>query len=232
MITEDQIVFAPFRLDPMNAQLWRDNDEIILRPKTFEVLRYLAEHTGQLVTKAALLDAVWAELAVGDTMPAICVGELRKALCDKASMPQFIETIHRRGYRFIAKVVMAAPPDTTIMPPARPRTPAAIMVGREAELAQTRGWFANMLGGVRQVIFVSGEPGIGKTTFVRAFLDDVASTAHFARWLEARGRSIAARVRLAEIYNSFTEGFDTLPLQEAKTLLDELNKKPTRSRRR
>jgi DNA-binding winged helix-turn-helix (wHTH) protein len=158
----------------VNAQLWRDNEEIILRPKTFEVLRYLAEHPAQLVTKAALLDAVWAELAVGDTMPAICVGELRKALGDKARTPHFIETIHRRGYRFIAKVTMAAAPATAIVPPALPRSPAPIMVGRETELGQMREWFVNMLGSVRQVICVAGEPGIGKSTFVRAFLDGVA----------------------------------------------------------
>jgi DNA-binding winged helix-turn-helix (wHTH) protein len=138
MITKDQLVFAPFRLDPVNGQLWRDNEEIILRPKTFEVLRYLAEHPGQLVTKAALLDAVWAELAVGDTMPAICIGELRKALGDTARMPQFIETIHRRGYRFIAKVTTATTPATEITSPP-PRSPALIMVGREAELAQMHG---------------------------------------------------------------------------------------------
>jgi len=174
MTTKDQLVFSPFRLDPMNVQLWRDNEEIVLRPKTFEVLRYLAEHPGQLVTKTALLDAVWAELAVGDSMPAICVGELRKALGDNAKRPHVIETIHRRGYRFIAKVTMAAPSKTTIMDLAPSRGSASFMVGREAELIQMRGWFANMLGGIRQVIFIAGEPGIGKTTFVRAFLDDVA----------------------------------------------------------
>jgi TolB-like protein len=93
-----------FRLDLVNAQLWRDNEEIVLRPKTFEVLRYLTGHPRQLVTKTALLDAVWAGVTVGDSMPAICIGELRKVLGDDARTPHFIETVHGRGYRFIAEV--------------------------------------------------------------------------------------------------------------------------------
>jgi len=52
--------FGPFRLDPEGANLWRGAREIILRRKTFDVLVYLVDHSGQLITKAALLDAVWA----------------------------------------------------------------------------------------------------------------------------------------------------------------------------
>ena len=69
-----------------------------------EVLRHLIENRAQLVTKAALLDAVWPEVAVSDSMPALCVTELRKALGDDAATPHFIETVHGRGYRFIAQV--------------------------------------------------------------------------------------------------------------------------------
>jgi DNA-binding winged helix-turn-helix (wHTH) protein len=71
MRTEHSLLFHSFRLDPANAQLWRDDEEIVLRPKTFEVLRHLVEHPGQLVTKDALLDAIWAGVAVSDSMPAI-----------------------------------------------------------------------------------------------------------------------------------------------------------------
>ena len=68
------------------------------------MLRHLLENRAQLVTKAALLDAVWPEVAVSDSMPALCVTELRKALGDDAATPHFIETVHGRGYRFIAQV--------------------------------------------------------------------------------------------------------------------------------
>src|SRR5277367_2883057 len=103
-MTGEVRVFPPFRLDSDNARLWRGLKEIRLRHKTFAVLRCLAERPGQLVTKAALLDAVWPDVSVSDSMPAISVRELRKALGDSAHTPRFIETVQRRGYRFIADV--------------------------------------------------------------------------------------------------------------------------------
>jgi DNA-binding winged helix-turn-helix (wHTH) protein len=102
---------------------------IPLRLKTFEVRRYLVDHPRQLVTKAALLDAVWAELAVSDTMPAICVGELRKALGDEAKTPRFIETVHGREYRFIAKVTTVAAPAVALKRVSVSSGPAPIIVG-------------------------------------------------------------------------------------------------------
>jgi DNA-binding winged helix-turn-helix (wHTH) protein/predicted ATPase len=169
------LLFGPFRLDPLNAQLWRGSQEIALRPKTFEVLRHLVDRPGQLVTKAALLDAVWAEVAVSDSMPAVCVKELRKALGDGARTPKFIETIHRRGYRFIAEVTTAEAKKASSLPSAKtPRTPAAIMVGRDLELEKLRHWYSQTLEGHRRVIFVSGEAGIGKSTFVNSFMDSIA----------------------------------------------------------
>jgi DNA-binding winged helix-turn-helix (wHTH) protein len=83
--------FPLYRLDPANAQLWRDDQEISPRPNTFEILRYLVEHPGLLVTKAMLLYAVWTEVAVSDTMPATCVAELRRLLGDDARNPRFID---------------------------------------------------------------------------------------------------------------------------------------------
>ena len=98
MGTQPHRFFPPFRLDRENAQLWRGDQEIRLRRKTFDVLLYLVDHPGQLVTKAALLDTIWAEVTVSDSMPATCVAELRKALGDEARLPRFIETAHGRGY--------------------------------------------------------------------------------------------------------------------------------------
>ena len=82
-------LFPPFRLDSHNEQLWRGSEEIRLRRKTFAVLRHLVERPGQLVTKAALLDAVWPDVSVSDSMPAISVRELRKALGDAVQAPRF-----------------------------------------------------------------------------------------------------------------------------------------------
>jgi DNA-binding winged helix-turn-helix (wHTH) protein len=64
------------------------------------MLHYLIENRAQLVTKAALLDALWPTVTVSDSAPGICVAELRKALSDNPVTPHFIETVHGRGYRF------------------------------------------------------------------------------------------------------------------------------------
>ena len=89
--------FASFRLDSANEQLWHGRREIRLSRKTFEVLRYLVEHPAQLVAKAALLDVIWPQVIVSDSMPGICVAELRKALGDDPTAPRFIETVIGRG---------------------------------------------------------------------------------------------------------------------------------------
>ena len=81
-----------------------ETEEIPLRPKTFAVLRYLVEHPEQLVTKEELLDAVWAETVVGEDALTGCMRDLRKVLGDEARPPQYIETVHGRGFRFIGEV--------------------------------------------------------------------------------------------------------------------------------
>jgi hypothetical protein len=77
----------PICLDLANECLWRGVQAIPLRPKTFAVLRYLLDHPGQLVTKAALLDAVWPAIAVGDGGLMVCMHELRRALGDNPKAP-------------------------------------------------------------------------------------------------------------------------------------------------
>jgi DNA-binding winged helix-turn-helix (wHTH) protein len=123
--------FSPFRLDALNAQVWRGDQQISLRRKTFDVLLYLVDHPGQLVTKAALLDAVWAGVTVSDSMPAICIKELRKALGDEAKTPRLIETVHGRGYRFVGKLTGDAPAEATWKPLAVAKSSRPIVVGRE-----------------------------------------------------------------------------------------------------
>src|SRR5262245_50533533 len=99
--------FEPFRLDARNAQLWRGAEVIRLTGKALAVLCYLVEHGGQLVTKDELFTAVWPGVVVSDSALVACISELRRALGDTRKTPQFIETVHGRGYRFIAPVSTA-----------------------------------------------------------------------------------------------------------------------------
>jgi DNA-binding winged helix-turn-helix (wHTH) protein/tetratricopeptide (TPR) repeat protein len=178
MTSEPSLSFGPFRLDAATESIWRDGEEIRLRPRTLAVLRYLAERPGRVITKEELLQAVWGEVAVGDAALAVCVGEIRKALGDEARMPRFVETVHRRGYRFIGVVGAAAAS-------AEPELPR--LVGREAELARLRGWMERALRGERQIVFVTGEPGIGKSALVEAFLASLPGADEF--W-SARGQCL------------------------------------------
>src|SRR5262245_37648633 len=110
--------FGPFRLDPANESVTSHGRPIRLRPKSFALLAHLAGAAGRLVTKHDLLDALWPDSFVGDAALKTCMREIRKALGDDARKPAYVETAHRRGYRFIAHVEPAQPPvDSPFAPP-------------------------------------------------------------------------------------------------------------------
>jgi DNA-binding winged helix-turn-helix (wHTH) protein len=122
------LYFPPFRLDPSNERLWRETLEISLRPKTFAMLRYLVEHAEQLVTKEELLNAVWAETVVGEDALTGCIRELRKVFGEEAKQPRYIETVHRRGFRFIAPVTSAELPVSSAPALPLPDKPSLIVL--------------------------------------------------------------------------------------------------------
>jgi DNA-binding winged helix-turn-helix (wHTH) protein/tetratricopeptide (TPR) repeat protein len=174
------IEFLPYRLDPRAGRLWRGNQPVALRPKAWELLRHLVEHPGALVTKGELHAAVWGDTVVSDDTLTRTLAELRLALRDDARSPRIIETVHRRGFRFIARLhessgedPAAASPD---VPASAPEAGTATLVGREAELARLWALFRQASGGERQVVFVEGEAGMGKSALVDAFLDAVRAT--------------------------------------------------------
>jgi predicted ATPase/DNA-binding winged helix-turn-helix (wHTH) protein len=171
-------------LDLANECLRRGSQVTSLRPKTFTVLQCLVEHADQLVPKAALFDAVWPETAVSDNVLMVCIRELRRALHDDLKTPQFIQTVHRRGYRFIGTITPATEPQAEhqaksllyLAPKSNPLSTqhlalsAVSLVGREQELAHLHGWLTRARSGMRQVVLVTGEAGLGKTTLVDTFL--------------------------------------------------------------
>jgi predicted ATPase len=100
-----------------------------------------------------------------------CVREIRKALGDSPQAPRFIQTVHRRGYQFIGKVVSSQPSVASRRKQREGNWPLTThLVGREPELAQLQKWLKRALNGARQLVFVTGEAGIGKTTVVDAFV--------------------------------------------------------------
>ncbi|WP_260483184.1 winged helix-turn-helix domain-containing protein [Sphingomicrobium flavum] len=98
----DLIHFADFTLDPAAHQLRRDGAPVALQPRPFDLLALLAANPGRLFSKDELFEAVWPGVTVGDEALTQAIKEVRKALVDDAANPRFIETVPKRGYRFIA----------------------------------------------------------------------------------------------------------------------------------
>jgi DNA-binding winged helix-turn-helix (wHTH) protein len=158
-------LFGPFRLDTVNQCLWRAEARMPLTPKAFDVLRYLVERADRLVTQEEILDALWSETYVNPEGIRKYILEIRKVLGDQRRPPLFIETLPKRGYQFIAKVA-----DEQMFTRSGGASKAAgNIVGRDAALAQLSEHFEKACNGQRQVIFVTGEAGIGKTTLVDMF---------------------------------------------------------------
>lgn len=174
-----------FRFDRVNERLWCEAYPVRVRRKTLAVLRVLMQQPGQVVTSQALYTAVWPETTVSAGVLRVCIRELRTALHDTTTPPRFIENVHRRGYRFIARLLMEDPAEVVFtaagaaVPALQPPVP---LVGRQAEVAQLDAWFARAQKGQRQVVCITGEPGIGKTALVTAFCHHL-STSHSRVWL-------------------------------------------------
>src|SRR5215510_3924887 len=103
-VAGQQIAFDAFHMDVGRHRLWRGEQEIPLRPKAWDVLCYLLERPGLLVTKEVLHRAMWPDTVVSDDTLTKVIAELRQALGDNSRSPRVIETVHGRGFRVVAEV--------------------------------------------------------------------------------------------------------------------------------
>jgi TolB-like protein/DNA-binding winged helix-turn-helix (wHTH) protein/Flp pilus assembly protein TadD len=122
--------FKTFRLDTENHLLWRNGDRVPVAPKAFDVLAYLVEHAGQLVTPDEILEALWSEKYVNPEVLRRYILEIRRTLGDRPDNPEFIETLPKRGYRFVAPVI----DESTVEPPDLPASPAAAGLATEEKV--------------------------------------------------------------------------------------------------
>jgi DNA-binding winged helix-turn-helix (wHTH) protein/predicted ATPase len=190
-----QFCFHEFRLDLHDERLWRRGENVPLGHKAFGVLVRLLSEPGQLVTKYELVASAWPDTAVGDAVLTTAMRELRLALGDDARSPRFIETVHGRGYRFIAPVHAAN--TSTPLP-----LVSDVLVGREQELAQLHALHEVAQQGTRRIALIAGEAGIGKTTLVDAFVAGVVE----------EGRTVVGHGQCVEQYGA---GEAYLPILEA-----------------
>lgn len=120
--------FGPFQVDRAAYRVTRDGRPVDLTPKLLDLLLLLADNAGNLVTKETLLDALWPGANVTDNALTQAVSELRQALGDPASAPQYIKTVARRGYRFVGAIDTGSAPTPGAAPSVPERDPAAIAV--------------------------------------------------------------------------------------------------------
>ena len=174
---------SSFRIDVGNMCVWRRNgagadERLELTPKAFDVLRYLVENPGRLVSHGELLTGVWRDVHVQPEVLKSYILAIRTALGDNSASPRFIETRRGRGYRFIGPVSSPAAMPPRESPETNLPQPLTKIIGRDAELAELRECLAR-----NRLVTLIGPGGVGKTRLAVELGRQVFS--HFAAgvWL-------------------------------------------------
>jgi eukaryotic-like serine/threonine-protein kinase len=155
------VCFGPFRLELSDGLLTRGGEEVHLPPRAMIILQQLVARAGRIVSKQALMDAAWKDAHVSETSLTEAIGLIRQALGDDPQKAEFIQTAHRRGYRFIAPIATEVPPPAA--PSAGPSEPPAAMSltdhpapGNVAAPDRTRWGMAAGLFAVTALLTVGG----------------------------------------------------------------------------
>ena len=156
-------------VDTTAFELRRDDEIVAVQPQVFDLLLLLLENRHRLVTKEEIFQRIWKNRIVSDAALSSRIKTLRQALGDDGTEQGCIRTVRRRGFRLVAPVeaLGAAGAASPPAPQAAAPVPAAQeFVGREEELGLLGTLLTKACAGRRQVVFVTGEAGIGKTCLV------------------------------------------------------------------
>jgi DNA-binding winged helix-turn-helix (wHTH) protein len=175
---DTSLQFGSYRLHPVQG-LTKENREIHITPKSLAVLYALARRSGEIVTKKELFESAWPDRLVTDAALSSCIRELRKALGDDARNPQYLETVHRRGFRFLATCADTVG-DRLATEPVEP-------AGKryENELDALGAFLDPACDGPVQIGAIVGAVGSGKSALVDALLAQVVEG---ETWQVGRGR--------------------------------------------
>ncbi len=164
----DEIVFGPFRLDLRRMALFRGEEPVEIQARPLEVLAYLSRRPGQVVDKQEILTGVWRDTHVSRTTLRVCIRNIRDALGESADAPRFIETVGRSGYRFGG--LLGTRGELRATPEVRASL-RSLLVGRGEDLRQLEECLDAARTGHRQIVFVAGPAGVGKTSVLRRFVE-------------------------------------------------------------
>jgi DNA-binding winged helix-turn-helix (wHTH) protein len=145
--------FGDFELDESLYQLRRKGEVVRLEPKVFDVLAYLVRRRERVVPKDELLAQLWPGEFVSDTVLPRCITAARKAVGDDPAAQRVIQTVHGRGYRFVAALA-ADPRDAGDGAEAEP--PAGVFVGREQAMTELRAALEHAFAGRGELVFLVG----------------------------------------------------------------------------
>lgn len=187
--------FHQFQLDSGQECLWSGNVRLSLTRKAFAVLNCLVDNAGRIVSKDELMDQVWPDLYVGEENLKVHIRELRALLGDRPAQPAFIQTYRDKGYCFIAPVTDGVVDGVE-------KSHSQELFGRASELAKLQQLLKQSLDGSRQLVFITGEPGIGKTSLVETFLSQLPET-------------VTLRVGIGQCIESYHEQEAFYPVLEA-----------------
>ncbi len=181
MSSKHLFVFDRYRLDEQERQLLLGTQVVPLPPKVFDLLAVLVQNAGRLLAKQDLLDRVWSGVAVEEGSLTRGISSLRRVLGSTADGHDYIQTVSKRGYRFISQVrettddELGGPRLGMPLPASLLATAAVDFVGREGELGQMQDVWQHAKDGRHQLVLVAGEPGIGKTRLSLEFARSVAA---------------------------------------------------------
>lgn len=207
------IRFGVFVVHPRSGELYRDGARVKLQEQPFAILTMLLERGGQVVTRQELREKLWPNGTFVDFDHGInvAIAKIRQALADSAERSQFVETVGRRGYRFIAAVEAISeelsPLVRGLSAQAGLQSARRHSVGREKEHAELAAAFESAAAGHGLLACVEGEPGIGKTTLVHDFLFSLQAGGR--RFRLAIGRC-SQRLAGEEAYLPFLEALESL----------------------
>jgi DNA-binding winged helix-turn-helix (wHTH) protein len=173
-----RVCFDRFELDEAQARITLDGQPVPLPPKPFEVLCALARAPQKLLSSNELLDRVWGHRFVSESVLKSAISDLRAVLRDHPKQPRYIETVSRRGYRFVANLNAPGLPSGTTSSSCFAAMPssAPASIGRADELERLRAAWRQANSGERQIVCVGGEAGVGKSTLIERFTTDAGTT--------------------------------------------------------